>query len=304
MADNGVVPAPKSTPAKFGLFSAATVIRESSDAHWPYGFEAETESCNFNATLIPLCDTGQDPIEILTAEGPHSKTVKPFAIEVSDECLSVGTLDQDSRARVFRKLETVTQYAVEREFARGEYTSAATDGDGLWLASEDAINLTTGPVSPVLGVALLEQALATCGGGAVGVIHMPRDVAAIAGNDYELDADSMRTKFGNLVVAGSGYTGAGPGDVERDDDLKPWIYATGQMVVRLGEPELVTPTITEAIDAKTNATRWVASRSAAVWWDGCCHFAVQVDLTIAAGNNGAEITPAGHVMWGYASVTP
>lgn len=293
MAFRGIMPAITPERSKYGLLSAAEVVKHTAaDSLWVNGFAFETETCNYTASLMPICDPGQNDVVAFESHGPRSYRVSPFGIKVVDECLTVGWDLDDRKARIFRQLESINQKVIEKELWDGTYTGALTPGhldsgggSPRWIASEDATVLATGgAVSPKLGLALLEKALGECGSGVQGVIHVPRDVLVLVGGPEAEpdDDDALRMKMtGTKLVGGVGYSGSGPTDNgERTDPLRPWIYATGEVAVHLGAPELLTPTLNDAVNTRTNVTQWVAMQPAAAYWDGCCHFAVQIDLTL------------------------
>jgi hypothetical protein len=59
-----------------------------------------------------------------------------------------------------------------------------------------------------------------------------------------------------------------------------YMYATGPVFVHLGSEELVTVSEDQAVNPQTNEMVMVAERPASVHWDGCCHFAQQVDVRL------------------------
>jgi hypothetical protein len=296
MPFNGVFPAIKPEISPFGLLSVADVTEHTAaDSHWVTGFQYETENCGFNASIQPICAPGDPDIELFdTSNGPNYLGNMPFSIKVEDTCLTVGWSVTDRTAKALRKLDLVTQKALEMELAIGSHaglyggfigtgTSETADTNARqYLANPDTVQeLGTGTVSLGLGLALLEQALADCGAGSRGVIHVPRDAASLLDTHVQPDDDDKQllTKNNhNWVISGSGYTGAGPGDQERDQPLTPWIYATGPIVVHLGAPEVITPRLADQVNVRTNEMTVVAVKPAAVYWDGCCHFGVQVNL--------------------------
>lgn len=286
MAFKGVIPAPKAVPAPYGLFSVADVTKVSaSDEHWVGGFDQESELCSLNASIVDPC--GAPDIPVVVADGDMSHKVMPFGIKAIDECFTQGWTVQDRKARVIRQLELVTQKAVERELWNG--TSAIQGGnDNLYLSKDGAAEVVSSAViSPRTGIALLQQAFANCGVGGQGVLHMPVSAVEMLGDHMDQDPSkgNILTWGGNKVAVGSGYDGRGPGDlVPPTNPLIVWIYMTGPISVRLGPNELVTPSEVEALDTRTNIMRYVALRPASVDWDGCCHFAVQVDLRLSPNN--------------------
>jgi hypothetical protein len=143
-------------------------------------------------------------------------------------------------------------------------------------------------ISPAVGVAKLEQALADCGLGTEGVIHLTRQAAVVAAsqNVIERDGDKLFSALGTPVVAGVGYdpslAPAAPAKAavptppalgSRPDNQ--WGFVTGPVHVHLGPTEH----IGEFLDTGTNVLSVLAGRPAAVYWDGCCTAAVQIDTT-------------------------
>jgi hypothetical protein len=302
MPFNGVFPAVNTEISPFGLLSVADVTEHSTaDSHWINGFQYETENCGFNASIQPICAPGDPDIELFdNSDGPNYLGNIPFSIKVEDTCLAVGWDVADRKAKALRKLDLVTQKALETELSTGFHAKlyGGSIGSGethstaeqQYLANQDTVQvLGNGSTSLGVGLALLEQALADCGAGSRGVIHVPRDVASLLDTHVQPDSDGKQllTKNNhNWVISGSGYTGAGPGDESRDQRLTPWIYATGPIVVHLGAPEVITPRLADQVNARTNEMTVVAVKPAAVYWDGCCHFGIQVDLSLCGCEQG------------------
>jgi len=285
MPFTGVMPAIKPEIASFGLLSVADVTEHPErDSHWVNGFDFETEACNFNASIMKICAPGEPDLELFdSSDTPSYYPVKPFAIKVEDVCLTPGWDVHDRKAMVLRKLKLVTQKALEMELWSGFATSVSNPDEGRWLASDTVTKIaSSGTMSLNLAFALLEKALGDSGVGGQGVIHVPRDVATLLDTHVQPEGDVLKSKNnGNLVVSGVGYSGSAPGELDRSDTdpTKVWIYATGPIVVHLGAPELLTPAMDAAINLRNNEVTWVAARPAGVYWDGCSHFGVEVDLT-------------------------
>jgi hypothetical protein len=291
MPFNGVVPAGRFTPAPYGLFSVAKVNNHgAADEHWVGGFDFESEICELEGSVLDIC--GGDPLVFMdNLDGERYGKVHPFGIRVRDECLTPGFDAIDRKAKIVRQLEMMTQKAVETELWAGNYSQSldALAPPNQYLTSESAVDVTGGsagtggsPVPPVIGLALLEQALAECGPGAQGTIHAPPILGAKIGSQGgEGDGETLKTFNGNLIAFGNGYDGRGPGETTPPADwFTPWVYATGPVVVDLGPAELVTPDFSSAVNPRTNVMSFMAVRPASVFWDGCCHFAVQVDIRL------------------------
>jgi hypothetical protein len=291
MAFKGVIPAPAVTEAPFGLFSAATVAeRGPRDEHWGMGFEAMTEACNFDATIVDVCGA-IDPVDVYVSSGDRFVSVRPFGVQALDECSTVGFSVEDRRARVVRQLEVVTPKSVEAEFWTGGYRRAWeteqlaldpawVDDDTAFLASANTTTLEATAQKPAVALALLEQGLADCGPGYQGVIHLSPLIASILGDSLNVDGKQLVTNSGHVVAVGAGYDGRGPGQTAPANPFTHWMYATGPMFVVLGSKELITVDETQATDVTTNMMTYVAQRPAAVYSDGCCHLAASADIRL------------------------
>lgn len=284
MPFKGVLPAAKLTPAPYGLFSVADVTEHGSrDEHWIGGFSAESEACAFHASLVDVCGD-VTPVSVFdTSDGKRWIDVEPFGIVAQDQCLTPGLSVIDRRARVLRQLDLITPGAVETELWSGLFHRTDDGAEtGMYLASTAATTITATAQKAKVGLALLEQNLATCSSGFQATIHMTPLVATMIGTDLKHENGQLTTTTGSLVAVGSGYDGRGPGD-----DTAPaasatthWMYATGPVFVHLGTDELVTANDAQSVDVTTNIATWVAEKPAIAYWDGCCHFAVKVDVTL------------------------
>jgi len=274
-----VVGALPSEPAPFGLLTSAEPVRDSSD-RWAGGFSYETTLCSAAVVLTDVCNpTTTVDIWRPGANLRRSFDYVPFVVRVEDSCSTFGFTAADRQERVLARLETCTQKAVEYEFWTGELAQAAGSTDNRFLASSSSSDLTPSGTAVKVkhGLAILEQALADCGCGTAGVIHARRDVASALGASNK--DGRLQTGLGNLLIAGVGYTGSGPAG-EVASTSSSWIYATGPVSVRLGDPVLITDRLNQTINTTNNDLIAVAERAAAVTWDGCCSFAVNVNLTL------------------------
>lgn len=283
----GVLAPPQAEPARFGLLSAATVIEHTDvDEHWTAGFVQETEACNFHSTLRDMCDPELIDNVFELSDAPRSFEATPFSINAIDRCSTFGYKTIDRRDRVMRQLELVTPKAVERELWDGGF-SQMTSNANRWLADPAAtdVTFTSGtPVSPKVGLALLEDALGDCAAGIAGVIHMTRAAASVLSGQWRQvpqDPTVQETMLGTRVAAGVGYSGRGPAGTALTSNGVQWMFATGPVTVHLGPKLLINSKTGEAVDIHVNDLAYQAERPAAVTWDGCCHFAVQINLTLA-----------------------
>lgn len=280
-------------PADFGILSPAATVVYDSTTHWAAGFGYETLDCNTTVRLSSLCSAASGVIAVEPGDPDlRWRDTLPFNIETEFTASTMGTRNLDFEARAQQRMEACQQKAVEFEFwtgalARQEQDQWTADGNTdtvptRFLASDSAVDLTPTAGTAVKvkhGLALLEQALGDCGCGVRGTIHTTRGTASALG----LSASDavLRTTLGNVVIAGSGYTGSGP-DGTQPTGTAAWMYATGPVTVRLGAITATPgrPNRSQSVDISRNEVQVFAERPAAVTWDTCCHYAVLVDLSL------------------------
>jgi hypothetical protein len=277
--------APK--PSRFGLLNSETLV--DADGDWRGGgISLEPITCNTDVRTVATCD---NDVEVVSNE-PDGEVqyYVPFTVETKYTCSTFGFNANNYKDKARAALELCQGKAVEHEFWTGELSDLDPSVDeardnapnaNRRLASLDAIAVAPSgtPLKPRHGLALLEQALADCGCGARGFIHATRGVVSTFADYLEQENDTLVTPLGNVVIAGAGYTGSGPnGNVP--SGTQAWMYATGQVSARLGAVEVTPDDLSEATNTRINEVSFVADRFAAVTWDGCCHYAVLVDLSL------------------------
>lgn len=274
-----IVETPPLAEAPFGLFSLQDPVMYP-DEFWVGGFTLESRLCNIRQNYLDVC-AGSAPVEGITPPvGADSvQTFTPYIIEAVDTCSTFGFSSRDVEERAVTALEAASQKAVEYELWTGELAQANGYADNRYLASSASTDVTPGAGGAVKvrwGLAALEKALADCSVGTRGVIHMPRDVASAL--TLRVVDDHLETQLGNYVVAGSGYPGTGPtGSMPANGT---WMYATGPVAVTLGSAQPLGTTRSQQVTTSVNTWEARAVRPAAAVWDGCCAFAVNVDLAL------------------------
>jgi hypothetical protein len=290
----GVFPAIPLTPLAGGLLSAARVVRhDSGTPDWSRGsYSWDTIACPNSLLVTDLCDGAKSgPI----TEGTYSPPIGwPLGIVLNYTCSTLGLTLEERRRTVRDQIEAGTQKAIERELQTGEAAISGGRYNTHYLTDPDSVSVGgSGAVDIRLGVAALEQAMADCGLGLEGTIHMPRAAASLLAQHGALRVvgDRFFTALGTPIAAGAGYTVAAslsqprstaptapsiptkvlPGPLPGDC----WIYATGPVAVHLGAVDV----LEELKDHAQNTITTTAVRAAAAYFDTCCHFAVQVKLT-------------------------
>lgn len=218
-----VITQPVSSPYRYGLLAAATVI---DDPGWyPRGEVTwRVQGCT-PGSQSEYCWTGENPPRRFTED--MWRTASPFTVWDGVRCARVGFPDSEQVA--LSRLALSEQGQVERH---------------LWaqLAKDPDLTVLPSPGAPVIdattvleGVSALEAAL-SARTGAVGMIHAPRGLLEV-GQGLEWarpDGQLYRTPGGTPIAFGGGYSYDGPIAAV---DGTAWLYATGPVVVRRGRVE-------------------------------------------------------------------
>lgn len=276
------------TPLPYGLWD--TVQHPAANGpHWQQGI-TWIERC-------PVGDTTYDECLSVTGTGappePPAKTANvdqayrgalPFTVYAEFECSPVGIPEAESIAS--DALDRVEQHQVETAFwtgtAGGEpvvfpHLSADTevlDGD-IVLQPVASPVVTGGDVAQALGA--LEQELADCYSGQ-GLIHVPRSAlpTLAAWNLATVVDGRLVTPAGNLIVAGTGYTGSAP-DGTAAADGTAWIYATGAAWGYRSDPYV--SRLRDSLDRTSNTIRMLAERTYLIGFE-CCLLAAHIVLGV------------------------
>jgi hypothetical protein len=280
------------TPSPNGLLSVSE-IRDDSDAHWQLGV-TYPDLCGIAGTTYDECVSGLSPLVVpdpdpKTATTEHAyRGAAPFTVYTRIDCSPVGFWD-DAQASVRRALERTESWAVERTVWTGStpvtggnlvYPSLTADADltvnGIVLATTANVPVS-GALAPAAALGELEAALANCYNGQ-GVIHVPaRLIPTLAERDLLVrDGARLRTWNGNLVAAGNGYPGTGPGNTAPPTGAA-WMYATGAVFVYRSDI-FTTPNVA-SLNRETNTVEIIAERTYVAGWE-CCHFGVLTSLGV------------------------
>lgn len=276
------------TPLPYGLWD--TVQQPSPDGvHWQQGINW-IERC-------PVGDATYDECLSVTGTGappePPAKTANvdqstrgalPFTVYAEFECSPIGLAEAESVAS--DALARVEQTQVETAFWTGtaggqpvvfpHLAAGAEVLDGTVVLQPVASPAVTGAdVAHALGA--LEQELADCYAGQ-GLIHVPRSVLpTLAAWNLIAERDGrLYTTAGNLVVAGTGYTGTGP-DGAAPTAGTAWIYATGAAWGYRSDPYVTR--LRDSLDRTSNTLRMLAERTYLVGFE-CCLLAAHIVLGV------------------------
>ena len=273
----GVVDAPPVAAAPFGLINEVTLASDAD--RWESGVSYQSLDCAAKIDLWAMCEP--DETNVIDGTGKNQIIyAPPIGITVTHTCTSTFGKDfrEEADKQVLALLEASTQKALEYELKWGPVASVS-DPIGRWLTDANTIIVDPTGVSPKAAVAMLEDAYAACGYGGSGVLHVTRGTATGLGSSVDEATNILYTPVGSMVIAGAGYSTPDPAGAGAWDGT--WAFITGATQVWLSDPSVYPETINQAVNIATNDIFFKAERLAAAAYDGCCVFAVKVDLTLA-----------------------
>jgi hypothetical protein len=206
----------------------------------------------------------------------------PFLVVSEDWCSSFGFEERDFKGRALRLLDNATPQAVEKEFWNGALGTAKSYPNNYLMKEGKVENLTPGTVPSVeRGLAILQDALAQCGFGGQGMLHVqPQTTSSLL--KVRRVGPLLYDIFDNIVVPGTGYPGTGPGGAAPGAG-KAFIGASDLVMTRTEKDGTVFPdSFSEAFDwgqaSQPNTIRFRAQRFAAAYADFACQFCCEVQL--------------------------
>jgi hypothetical protein len=268
---------------RVSLLTSVTVVEEEDERWVNGGFEWRPLGCGEGGLYpVELCPSEN----VLTASDPITGGSDPvatpaFGVFATDRCSTFGFTAAEYERRARARLLATRDKWIERQLWEDPLGLG-----GPVLSGSGAAAVTSGGTTASRALRLLEQAASDCMDGEVVIHATPFVYGALveAGlarlvnrDDHWFDEDLTRVVdyMGSLVVPGRGYTGTGPAD--QPVGATEWIYATGPLVVRLGQLELTPGTLAEATNRRTNTATFYAKQAAAVAFDpGCCVLAAEV----------------------------
>lgn len=263
-------PAPE--PARFGLFSVATIVGDEPD-RWKVGLQYEPIPCDVANLASYNCDNEDEagyPLAIRDGEGLVE--VEPFLVHGSYGCKTQSRPIEEAEQRARWHLQMGEERAVERAIAAGGFGNTPT------FQGATDVTPAAGAVSVQGGFGLLESLIGSEYGG-VGTIHAPRLLGpAIGAGSYAWrQGQRLETLVGTYVVLGGGYDLANVGpDGNAPAEGEAWLYATSRPIIRRGEV-YITPDRDHFVVKAYNDVEIVAQRAYAVSWE-CVLGAVRVEI--------------------------
>lgn len=295
-----IVDPPAYHPLPYGLLASNVVdFRPDADVHWRGGVNwqdlCQPEGAN---TTFDECISAATGVGELPDPSPKTATgelvtfgATPFTVYAEVDCSAPGFWDESQRWGT-EALSRSEEFAVELAFWTGiadgqsivyphlAANADVVDSEGITLQNA-AITSTETALDVVEGLGRLEQALGICLGGR-GIIHVPSILIPALQAQFLVNkvGSQLVTTNGNIVVAGSGYTGSAPDGTTTDGVA--WIYGTGPIFgyrsgIHVNPPE-------STLDREINTVMAIAERTYVLGYSCCL---VGIPLTTGGIISGA-----------------
>lgn len=275
----------------FGLLSVVQPRYDEPDVHWRNGVTFSDLCGLAGTTYDAYCVSGTGAPAKANNVSLTKFGAVPFNVFGEFDCSPVGYSQQERAAQAADALTRNESWQVERAFWTG---AVAGVGPTIYqvsphLAANTAIVDTAGvtlqcaatPVSGttvldvVEGIGRLEAAMSNCFNGQF-VIHVPLVLgeALFQWNTVDIYGGQIKTKAGNLVALGAGYTGSGPDGTFISN--ASWVYATPPVIAYRSSPE--TFSYKEMINRTNNTLQSIVERTYVLAFACCCFFAVPISV--------------------------
>lgn len=281
IADGGglLVTGPNRLARSYGILSAIEPIHLS-DPHWQTGLEWELDCSVAVSSTLPPCP---DPVaEKGTDDGLVFCSADPFTVYGSYKCPPVGRPANEAAVIATNRLRRNKERGVEQIFWTGITPvgiinpSLQGGNDSCGIAPIDLCPIKA--LNPVAAIAALESNIAECVPGGLGVLHVTFGfLPYLAANHLLFERDGkLYTPSGQLIIAGAGYPGSGPGNVPAAPG-ETWIFASGPVAVYYSDVFLTPSHIDQAIDRSLNNVTFFTEQTFAVIFE-CCLFSIRISL--------------------------
>lgn len=274
-----VATAPPARPPRLGIVNAA--VQPDDGLRWDNGFSFDPEGCA-DGGVVDVCVPGT----ISPARCADEITADPFVVwaGVKRSTMGLGSpaLRDELRARARRQLEATQSFHIAEELWTGALARAKSLPN-QYLATTDSDVVTNGAATPLEALACLEQYLGQAQAGQQGMIHATRQVVTYWSELGVVSrvGQQLVTALDTIVVPDAGYDGSAP-DHSPAADGSVWAYASGIVMLRLGDVQASPPTEDAAAlyEITSNDFAAIAWRLAAYAWDGCALGAAEIDLDV------------------------
>lgn len=267
-----------------GLVASARKPPAGEGMRWQGGLSWRPERCFATQGFDPC----GDDFEAAQGNADNSAVYyMPKAFRVSDDCSTMsGRLDP---VRVRRQVMAATSYRVARELWTGALTVAnphtipgPTGGNvagqvNPYLTGPSAVLAEGGSYTPQQALGILEDHARRAANGQQVFIHISPMVLPFLENMVRRVGALILTTNDSVVVADPGYLGTAPGGGSGGTTTEQYMYATGPVTVRLGDP-VVYDLDVERIIRSVNTQVDIGERVFAATFDPCVHFAILAAL--------------------------
>lgn len=249
--------------------------------HWTNGITWVPESCLPNTDPNWWCpiSPGTDGPDTDVDRPPAAIEYRPYIGWVGEECSTLGGAAADLEGRAQRGLAANESRILEKELWSGVAAQAALFPNAYLSQTSNADYL--GSHGLVYALASLQEYLADMLNER-GMIHATPRTAALwyAAGSIRREGNLLLDPFDNIIVAGQGYDGTGPGgeEVPASGD-EQFAYATPIVQVARDTVYTVPTVLSEAIVVNSNDHRYRAERVLAAFFDVTCALGqVEVNL--------------------------
>jgi hypothetical protein len=259
------VGAPPVWSPRFGLVAASEAA--GADRWDALGLSWAPPQCDTNGAAIDWCN----PSSLTIPAAPAKESASAFVVWEGVKWSTFGGCDPLEAAK--ERLLQRQSFQVEQELWYGTRTQAESWANG-YLTDGNRTEINTGTKTPLFtGIAHLQYELLQKS--QRGFIHL----TSRALSAWELNApgsvrvvgDHLEDIYGNYIIPGAGY-GLGTASGDTGDEGESWAFATGPVVVHLGEISAV-----EAVDQTNNVKTAIASRMAIAYFNPCVQVGVHLD---------------------------
>jgi hypothetical protein len=280
MGPGFVIDGPLPIRPKYGLLDVAQIPTPSLDQHWMMGGSVDAYPPGIPEAWVPCQDEGSTVTVKESGEPFPEATFGPVTLYLPVTCTAAqsATRDQEFYDRAVRAFEATESWRVEYTLSQGAPVAAWNP----YLSDTSMVKLNANtPMSPMQGLALLEQAIRELTG-KEGVIHAdPATVTAwIGAMLVEPDGPILRTSLNTPVATGGGYVGALPHGAGALTVAQGWAFASGPVVVYRDVLDPDKPTMSENLDRTDNEYTVRVERHYLPVWDRALQVGVLIDRTL------------------------
>lgn len=271
-------------PPRVGLLTSAPDVTGDLPEKWVNGIAWNPEACLPESNnLWWACPVGEgaDPTGERTIDtNPTDLQYRPYLAWVGETCSTLGAAAADLEGRALRKFLASESRILEAELWQGTAAQAAgfpnaylTDG-----SSDDYL----GSHGLVYALAALQEYLADSINER-GMIHASVRTASLwyAAGAIRREANLLLDPFDNIIVAGQGYDGSGPGGEQPPlSGDAHWAYATPIVQIARDTRIATVPTdLADSVVRDTNTVKYRVERMLAAFFDAtCAHGSIEVNL--------------------------